>query len=285
MPRTSPSPTRRSSTRASWLASPYTDADIGHYKASVLADRLNRIDPHTTRVEALVGDITTRLSGLDLHTFDLIWDCTANRIVRARLERARRTDAAPWPHLATLMIGHHATRGLAALSPRGATGGGADVLRRTALAAHTDATHVFDDLIEDFFPTQPPTELFQPEPGCSDTTFTGSAADVTALAGQLVAGILHALAALADRRTMATLIVRMPVGPTVAQPAGPRWLTWPDDTLVTDEATGYDVRITPRRAGRDARGGPPRRPRPRPARGNRRHPARRRRRRHRRDLR
>ncbi|WP_371604685.1 hypothetical protein OG345_40040 [Streptomyces sp. NBC_01220] len=50
------------------------------------------------RVEALVGNVTTRLSDLDLHTFDLIWDCTANRIVRAHLERARRTDTTPWPH-------------------------------------------------------------------------------------------------------------------------------------------------------------------------------------------
>ncbi|MFF3359776.1 ThiF family adenylyltransferase [Streptomyces sp. NPDC002917] len=224
---------------------PYADADIGAPKASVLADRLNRIDPRTTHVEAVVGDITTRLSGLDLHTFDLIWDCTANRIVRAHLERARRTDTAPWPHLATLMIGHHATRGLAALSPQGAASGGADILRRTALAAHTDATHAFDDLIEDFFPTQPPTELFQPEPGCSDATFIGSAADVTALAGQLVTGILHALAAPVGQHTMATLIVRMPAGPTSAQPAGPCWLTWPNDTLVADQATGYDVRITP----------------------------------------
>lgn len=224
---------------------PYADADIGRAKARVLASRLNRIAPHATQVEALVGDITTRLSELDLHTFDLIWDCTANRIVRAHLERARRTDAAPWPHLATLMIGHHATRGIAAFSPRSATGGGADVLRRTALAAHTDATHTFDDLIEDFFPTKPPTELFQPEPGCSDATFTGSAADVTALAGQLVTGILHAVNAPADRHTMATLIIRAPGGPADAQPTGPRWLTWPNDTLATDEATGYDVRITP----------------------------------------
>ncbi|MFF9078731.1 ThiF family adenylyltransferase [Streptomyces rubiginosohelvolus] len=224
---------------------PYTDADIGFFKARVLADRLNRIDPHATRVEALVGNVTTRLSALDLHTFDLIWDCTANRIVRAHLERTRRTDTAPWPHLATLMIGHHATRGIAAISPRGATGGGTDVLRRTALAAHADATRAFDDLIDDFFPTTPPTELFQPEPGCSDATFTGSAADVTALAGQLATGVLHALAEPADRHTMAALIVRMPTGPTSPQPPGPRWLTWSNDTLATDEATGYDVRITP----------------------------------------
>ncbi|MFJ8053695.1 ThiF family adenylyltransferase [Streptomyces luteogriseus] len=224
---------------------PYTDADIGHSKASVLADRLNRIDPHSTHVEALVGDVTTRLSELDLHSFDLIWDCTANRIVRAHLERTRRTDATPWPHLATLMIGHEATRGIAALSPRGTTGGGTDVLRRTALAAHTDATRALDDLIEDFFPTEPRTELFQPEPGCSDATFTGSAADVTALAGQLMTGILHALADPSGEHTMATLIVRMPTGPAGPQPAGPRWLTWPNDTVVTDVATSYDVRITP----------------------------------------
>ncbi|MFD0140458.1 ThiF family adenylyltransferase [Streptomyces sp. NPDC127159] len=224
---------------------PYADADIGRSKARTLADRLNHIDPHATRVEALVGNVTTRLSALDLHAFDLIWDCTANRIVRAHLERARRTDPVPWPHLATLMIGHHATRGIAALSPRGATGGGTDVLRRTALAAHADATHAYDDLIDDFFPTTPPTELFQPEPGCSDATFTGSAADVTALAGQLATGVLHALAEPADDHTMATLIVRMPTGPTSTQPTGPRWLTWPNDTLATDEAAGYDVRITP----------------------------------------
>ncbi len=224
---------------------PYTDADIGFFKARVLADRLNRIDPHATRVEALVGNVTTRLSALDLHTFDLIWDCTANRIVRAHLERTRRTDTAPWPHLATLMIGHHATRGIAAISPCGATGGGTDVLRRTALAAHADTTRAFDDLINDFFPTTPPTELFQPEPGCSDATFTGSAADVTALAGQLATGVLHALAEPADRHTMAALIVHMPTGPTSTQPPGPRWLTWPNDTVATDKATGYDVRITP----------------------------------------
>ncbi|MGP3637665.1 ThiF family adenylyltransferase [Streptomyces sp. 24-1644] len=224
---------------------PYADADIGFSKARVLAERLDRIDPHTTCVEAFVGNVTTRLSALDLHAFDLIWDCTANRIVRAHLEHARRTDTAPWPHLATLMIGHHATRGIAALSPRGATGGGTDVLRRTALTAHADATHAFDDLIDDFFPTEPRTDLFQPEPGCSDATFTGSAADVTALAGQLTTGVLHALAEPAHRHTMAALIVRMPVGPTSPQPAGPRWLTWPNDTLTTDEATSYDVRITP----------------------------------------
>lgn len=225
---------------------PYTDADIGLPKAHALAERLNRIDPHHTRVDAIVDDITRQVPHtLDVHTFDLILDCTADRTVRAYLEHARRTDPAPWPHLATLMIGHQATRGIAALSPHATSGGGTDVLRRTALAAHTDPTGAFADIIDDFFPAQARTDLFQPEPGCSDATFTGSAADVTALAGQLITGVLAALAAPADQHTMATLIVRMPTGPTDPQPTGPRWLTWPNDTVITDEATGYDVRLTP----------------------------------------
>ncbi|MFD7461101.1 MULTISPECIES: ThiF family adenylyltransferase [unclassified Streptomyces] len=224
---------------------PYTDADTGHPKADVLAARLNQIAPHTTRVEPVTADITRALPDLDVHSFDLILDCTANRVVRAYLERARRTDPAPWPHLATVMIGHQATRGIAALSLRGATGGGTDVLRRTTLAARTDPTGALADLAEDFFPTEPRTELFQPEPGCSDATFTGSAADVAALSGQLMTGILHALNTPKRRYTMAALAVRAPGGPTDTQPAGPRWLTWPNDTTITDDATGYDVRIAP----------------------------------------
>lgn len=224
---------------------PYTDPDIGYPKADVLADRLNQIDPHATRIESVVADITRRFPVLGVHSFDLILDCTANRVVRAYLERARRTDPTPWPHLATLMIGHQATRGIVALSPPGATGGGTDVLRRTSLAARTDPTGALADMVEDFFPTEPRTDLFQPEPGCSDATFTGSAADVAALAGQLMTGILHALNAPDGQHTMAALTVRTPSGPTDPQPAGPRWLTWPNDTTITDDATGYDVRIAP----------------------------------------
>ncbi|WP_432101270.1 ThiF family adenylyltransferase [Streptomyces sp. WAC 04229] len=224
---------------------PYADADIGYPKADVLAARLNEIAPDATRIEPVVADITRHFSALDVHSFDLILDCTANRVVRAFLERARRTDPTAWPHLATVMIGHQATRGIAALSPCSSTGGGTDVLRRTALTARQDPTRALADMVEDFFPTEPRTELFQPEPGCSDATFTGSAADVTALAGQLMTGILHALHAPDDRHTMAALTVRTPSGPTDPQPAGPRWLTWPNDTIVTDDATGYDIRIAP----------------------------------------
>ncbi|MFI8301760.1 hypothetical protein ACIGCZ_38360 [Streptomyces nigra] len=106
------------------------------------------------------------------------WDPTDGRHVRVHHLpaglvqgcRARRTDPAAWPHLATVMIGHQATRGIAALSPPSATGGGTDVLRRTAMTARTDPTCALADMVEDFFPAEPRTELFQPEPGCSDAS-------------------------------------------------------------------------------------------------------------------
>lgn len=223
---------------------PYTDADIGHAKAVVLTQRLRQIAPGTTVVDPLIGDIATTLPVIGPHTFDLILDCTADRIVRARLEADRATAAEPWPHLATVMIGHQATRGIAALSPAGTTGGGLDVLRRTALAARADATGTLVDIVDDFFPAQPRTQLFQPEPGCSDATFTGSAADVTGLAGQLMTGILHALSDTTRPATMSALIVRMPTGPNDPPTGGSRWLTWPDDTVLTDTGR-HQIRISP----------------------------------------
>lgn len=222
---------------------PFTDADIGLSKCRTLADRLSAITPHTTRVEPLPGNIITTLADADVHSFDLIIDATANRIVRAHLEAVRATDPTPWPPLATVMIGHQATRGIAAFSPTRATGGGSDILRRTGLAARANTTGAHADILDDFFPAQPRTDLFQPEPGCSDATFTGSAADVTGLAGQLMTGILHALTTPEPQQTMAALTVRSPTGPSDPAPPGARWWTWPNDTVLTEEG-GYQVRIS-----------------------------------------
>ncbi|MDX3586626.1 ThiF family adenylyltransferase [Streptomyces europaeiscabiei] len=222
---------------------PYTDADIGLSKCRTLAGRLSAIAPHATRVEPLPGNIVTTLADVDVHSYDLIVDATANRIVRGHLEAARATAPTAWPPLATVMIGHQATRGIAAFSAPHGTGGGTDILRRTGLALRADATGAHADILDDFFPTQPRTDLFQPEPGCSDATFTGSAADATGLAGQLMTGILHALNTPEPQQTMAALTVRSPAGPHDPVLPGARWWTWPNDTVLTEEG-GYQVRIS-----------------------------------------
>ena len=66
---------------------PYQDADIGQYKATALAWRLNQIHADN-RVSALPQDIVvTVLTGeMNAAQFDLIIDATANAAVASRLE-------------------------------------------------------------------------------------------------------------------------------------------------------------------------------------------------------
>jgi len=69
---------------------PYEDADIGQYKAVVLARRLNNVHADD-RVSALPQDIITTIltDQLVASQFDLIVDATANAAVVSRLERCR----------------------------------------------------------------------------------------------------------------------------------------------------------------------------------------------------
>ncbi|WP_405014090.1 ThiF family adenylyltransferase [Kitasatospora sp. NBC_01539] len=223
---------------------PYADADIGKSKAWTLANRLRRVRPDAV-VQPVVGDVTDSILSAGVPTFDLIVDATADRTVRLLLEQHRAAAPGAWPPVATLLLGHQATRGLAALSPSVATGGGTDILRRLARTTYADLTGELADIADDFFPTAPRTDLFQPEPGCSDATFVGSAVDVAALAGQLFTGILQALQRPADQQMMTALIVRTPSLDPTAPPARTCWFTWPDDTVLTDSVTGYQVRLSP----------------------------------------
>lgn len=223
---------------------PYADADIGEPKATVLAHRLRHIRPDA-KVEAVVDDVCSSMLPGDGAAFDLIIDATADRIVRTHLEQTRRAHRDRWPTLATLLVGHNATRGIAAIAGAGASSGGLDVLRRAGIAARTEATGELDDFANDFFPTETRTDLFQPEPGCSDATFVGSAAAVTSLAGQLFTGVLAAVHRPDRQQTMSALFTRLPGGPREQRPRGDRWISWPND-IVLENPAGFEIRISAR---------------------------------------
>jgi integrative and conjugative element protein (TIGR02256 family) len=220
---------------------PYHDADIGRPKADVLAERLRLIRPDA-EVEPLCCDIATTL--LDeqqpLPGVDLVIDATADRTVRTVLENCRAVNRAAWPAVATVLIGHDATRGITTVSHPGASGGGADILRRLSLAARADTT--LGDVAADFFPDPAPNTLFQPEPGCSDVTFVGSAADVTGLVGQLLTGVLTALNDPNEGAAMVAVITRMPAGPADSVPTGV-WRRWPNDTVLPSADGRNEIRL------------------------------------------
>jgi molybdopterin/thiamine biosynthesis adenylyltransferase/proteasome lid subunit RPN8/RPN11 len=223
---------------------PYDDEDIGRPKALVLAKRLRQIGLDV-EIEPFVGEVASTMfdDGAEPPGFDLIVDATANRIVRTVIERRRAAHRDAWPPLATVLIGHDARRGIATLSHRGASGGGADILRRLSLAGRGYAIDELSDVVEDFFPDPPRSDFFQPEPGCSEATFVGSAADITGLAGQLLTGVLNGLTAADPDGAMLALVVRMPGSPH-EPPAGPaRWFNWPSDVVVAAADGDYEVRL------------------------------------------
>jgi integrative and conjugative element protein (TIGR02256 family) len=227
---------------------PYEDSDIGQNKALTLAHRLNQIHADE-RVSALPQDIITMVltDEMPAAQFDLIIDATANAAVASRLEYCRAQSPGDWPAVLTLLIGHDARRGIAALARPGASGAGRDILRKLGLAACGDQAGQLADVRDDFFPESPLAELFQPEPGCSDPTFTGSAAETGALAAHLITAGLDALAGRAAPRTdqpLSAALVRLDAAHADTG-AGTRWLGWPNDAVATDEASGYEVRLSP----------------------------------------
>ncbi len=227
---------------------PYEDADIGQYKAVVLARRLNQVHGDD-RVSALPQDIITTVltDRLRASQFDLIVDATANVAVTSRLERCRAQSPGDWPPVMTMLIGHDARRGLVALARPGASGAGRDILRKLGLAACGDQAFHLADVGDDFFPEPARTEFFQPEPGCSDPTFTGSYAETTSLAAHLVTAGLDALAGRAGHAANQPLsvgVVRLDAAQGTDGNAGTWWAGWLDDLVVRDEGSGYEVRLS-----------------------------------------
>jgi proteasome lid subunit RPN8/RPN11 len=229
---------------------PYDDDDIGMLKAKVLAARLNDVRPGTD-VRALVADVLSLpMDQKVLPHYDLIIDATADRSVAARLERWRCGRPYLWPDLVTVAISQTARRGIAAVTPRGSVGAGIDLLRRLALTACEDPA--LTDVYRDFFPSPGERIEFEPERGCSGSTFIGSTTDVTALAAQLLdnalasirPGLVHVSAAgeadyVPCGRNMCIIRLGDDDGPEPARTS----LVLTHDLIVADHQGMYEVRI------------------------------------------
>lgn len=221
---------------------PYDHADIGSAKVDALRAHLHRVR-NDLRVDSSSSDaLRNILTDTDWPPeVDLIVDATANPAVTAALERQRRHRAGMAPPVLSLLIGHTAHRGLATLAPQGYSGGGVDLLRKVKISA-LSATDL-QPFAEDFFPDPPRATYFQPEPGCSETTFVGSFAEVTALTATLLT------------HTLAFLTTPSPGGPDGHAvlfdmgldnaPAILRRLSWPKDVTVREEIENLDVRLSP----------------------------------------
>ena len=228
---------------------PYFLDEIGFPKALVLQHRLERMSPDVNVVGTWPIDaVAFIIDEPDMSDVDLIVDATASPSVAAALEKVRWTNRGPRPPLLSVMVGHRCERAAATLALPEASGAGVDILRRLAVAA-SDDERLFD-LLDDFHPDLPRTEVFQPEPGCSDPTFVGSAADLASFAGHLLNDALIVLDAERQRldaeprpavpTRWATVLRSVTAdGPGVT----PQRLHWGNDVIGADPDHGYQVRL------------------------------------------
>lgn len=210
----------------------FVGADVDEFKAVALARRLQKIDTAVS-VEASTADAHDLFhDDAAVLDADLIIDATANLALAERIERYRRAGTG-CPPLISMLVGFRATRGLALVAPRSYPGAGVDLLRKAKIAVST--TMRLRSFADDFFPDPPRAEYFQPEPGCSEATFTGSNGQMAALAGTL---LLHAHGHLDDARASVTMF-------DLGLDADPLLETLPVRPDTITETASYTVRIAP----------------------------------------
>lgn len=214
----------------------FEDRNIGDGKAAALAARLERIRPDMEVVSELTDLRVAPRADTDWSNgADVVFDVTASPTVSKRLEilRSRRRTSAS---LVGMMVGHEARNGLVVTAGAEATGGTADALRKARLAVLREMN--MNQFADEFWPDSPRTDLFFPEPGCSDPTFTGSGAEVTSLASSM---FLTATDQLARGRTdMTATFMSLPSAET---PTSSVTLSFRPDLIVEDAFGGYEVRI------------------------------------------
>jgi integrative and conjugative element protein (TIGR02256 family) len=161
----------------------FVDADVGDWKADALGRQLQAIRPTGLEVITDHGDIlTTVLEQEEIESgVDIVIETTGSIALAQKLERAWKRACATV--FASMVVGSAAERGFLAVAARTHTGGISDVVRRGKLEV-CNRGHVV--VANDFWPMDGGTPRFQPEPGCSEPTFEGSAADVAQLAGAML---------------------------------------------------------------------------------------------------
>lgn len=161
---------------------PYEYEDIGNTKVFALRNHLLAIRPDLD-IQVDEEDIATKLSEREFEWSDgaeVLIDATASDLVRKRLEMIWHSSGTRRVPVALLMLDHNAQRLITAIVGTEFSGAAWDVLRRAKIEILRDQS--LSPFADSFFPSTVTQNIFQPEPGCSDPTFIGSAADAVSLA-------------------------------------------------------------------------------------------------------
>jgi hypothetical protein len=154
---------------------------IGRAKAEALRDRVIAIDDRIS-VEAFRRDAYQLLHS-DIQRFrsyDLILDCTASLVLQMKIERRWEIFGDRTPPMICLIIDAAAEHCLGIVVSGNSRSGPWDAYVQLKRRLCLDGRH--ERIVRAFYSRRAAEKLFQPEPGCSDPTFSGSASDVLSLA-------------------------------------------------------------------------------------------------------
>ena len=217
----------------------YFDCDIGKAKVSALAEMLRAIRPEI-EIDEYPDDLLTESLSRDDWTdsADVVIETTASGAVMNKTEAVRRGNGATCPFV-SMAIGHLAKNAMLLIAATGDSGGPLDIDRKLRQECYRRPE--LRGFSEEFWPVKPRSDIFQPEPGCSDPTFIGSCTDVAALAATML------------NLTALELISRSApaVAHLLAQPSGlgsNSWthkrFEWPADQVLDEPSSGYQVRLS-----------------------------------------
>ncbi|HEY9757954.1 MAG TPA: ThiF family adenylyltransferase [Oculatellaceae cyanobacterium] len=219
---------------------PFIDSDIGKTKVDALRARLRQIRKNL-EVDHFDSDVLKRPLDSDDWTdgADLLIDATANVSVLAKLESARMAGNTRIPSV-SMVIGSKAERGLVVTAGSDYSGGVLDVSRKAKLAACRDPG--LSEFLSEFWNSKAQVAPFQPEPGCSESTFVGSAADVVTLAGMMINMVARDLAHMESAQATAHFVSQ----PWLNNPENiSGHFTWAGDKVLSAGGGGYEIRIEP----------------------------------------
>lgn len=224
---------------------PYLDEEIGFSKAHTLAKRLGQIRPDALVVESRYEDLRTTILDSEDWTdgADYVIDTTASMAVIDKLELRRKQCVRRVP-VVSLAVGHQAHQGLVVVSGTNHSGGPADVLRCAKIAACSKG--YLGEYVDEFWPTKPRTDVFQPEPGCSEATFVGSAADSITLAAtmlNLAAADLKVVEEVIEPDSATAHFVAQPHAAPPGMPLHYKF-GFQSDIAIEDPQSGFQIRIS-----------------------------------------
>ncbi len=218
----------------------YTKVSATRNNARFISKKIEIEEFHKDIIGVLNEDATRN----GLFAADVVINATASRRVASALEFYLRQWPKRHPPIASMAVGHRADAAVMTLAQAAVPGIAHDLDRRLKLGfANSPSSELF---LDEFWPDHAVTDrLFQPEPGCSDPTFVGSAADMAMLSARM----LNVLSEWLDEgyanhaRGFGMRVPQMPnVVATVPHEAEFRW---PADEVSDDLQRGYQIRLSP----------------------------------------